>query len=248
MSSGELIKQETAVQETEAPANLLDVIARAAADPRVDMDKMERLLAMQERVMADQRKTAFFSALARLQARLEPIGKGGINKHTGSKYARLEDVDRQIKPLLASEGFALSFNEESSDGLMTRFSARLSHKDGHAEEKYMTVPVDAAAKNREGRSTRSAIQDAGSTASYARRYLIKLHLNIVEIDEDNDGQGSSEPISDDQVKDLDVLIKDSRADRAKFLDFMRVERLEDIVRRDYAKAVNALQTKQRRAQ
>jgi len=52
----------------EAQASVLDVIDRAARDPSVDVEKLERLLAIQERLLADQRKTAYFAALARLQA------------------------------------------------------------------------------------------------------------------------------------------------------------------------------------
>lgn len=244
MSSNELVKREP--EELEPP-NILQVITQLAKDPNFDADKLERLLAMQERVMADQRKQVFFSALSRLQARLKPIVKGGINPHTRSKYARLEDVDLAIRPLLDEFGFAFSFNEESSDGNMTRFSCRLSHEDGHAEEKYMTVPVDVAAKNREGRSTRSAIQDAGSTASYARRYLIKMHLNLVEVDEDTDGNPAA-TISDDQEKTIISMLEEGQADRAGFLTYMRVQNIGDILEADYPKAISALERKIRSRQ
>lgn len=236
--ASELVKRE----EAEAPANILQVIASAATDPHMDVEKMERLAALYERMADQQRKAAFFGALSRLQAKLGPIVKGGINLHTRTKYARLEDVDRTIKPLLAEEGFAFSFNEESSDGNLTRFSARLSHRDGHSEEKYMTVPVDAAAKNREGRSTRSAIQDAGSTSSYARRYLIKMHLNIVEVDEDTDGNPVA-TISDEQEKTLISMLEEAKADRAGFLKYMEADRVSEIRAADYQKAVNALEAK-----
>ena len=49
-------------------AALLQVIARAAADPAVDIDKMERLLAMQERVMERNAEAAFNDAMRAAQS------------------------------------------------------------------------------------------------------------------------------------------------------------------------------------
>ena len=56
----------TAVQKFEEPANqvaeyaggILAIIERAARDPSVDIDKMERLIAMQERVQSREAQTA----------------------------------------------------------------------------------------------------------------------------------------------------------------------------------------------
>ena len=45
--------------ETAEPVNLLAAIVRAASDPSVDVDKMERLMAMQERLEARQAKAAY---------------------------------------------------------------------------------------------------------------------------------------------------------------------------------------------
>src|SRR3990172_6987482 len=46
------------------PSDLLSVIARVVADPHTDIEKMERLLAMHERITAEQRKQAFATALS----------------------------------------------------------------------------------------------------------------------------------------------------------------------------------------
>ena len=47
---------------------LISMIERAARDPSVDIDKMERLLQMHERVEAKQRESAFNTAMAAVQA------------------------------------------------------------------------------------------------------------------------------------------------------------------------------------
>ena len=243
--SSELIKQDNAIQEvpdTSETAALLKVIASAATDPRVDIEKMERLLAMQERLMESQRKTAYVAAMSRLQARLPQIEKTGriiVKGVERSRYAPIEDIDVIIRPLLAEEGFAFSFDSESTDGKIFKLSARLSHRDGHSETKYLTLPIDAS-------DYRSSVQSIGSTVSYGKRQLIKMHLNLIEKMEDDDGQGGNQPISDEQIKTINTMIVDTKSDRKKFMDLIAgVERIEDIPARDYRRIMNALETKLR---
>ena len=233
-------KEETAVAAIEKPTNMLQIIASAVADPRCDIEKMERLFALQERFMEQERKTAFMGAMARLQADLPQINKYGQGKN--SKFAKLEDVDVVIRPLLAREGFSFSFDEESHDATTVTFVAWLAHAGGHRESKRLTVPVDVAAKNREGNSVRPAIQDAGSTVSYARRYLIKMMLNIIETNEDTDGERRT-PISAEQVGDLKAALEQVGMNVPKFLVFMGVGDLKEISAKDWKKALNAIEVK-----
>ncbi len=102
------------------PANLLQAIMHVATTPNLNIDTLERLMAMQERMEARQREQVFQSALARLQAEMPLIYKGGTNKHTGTKYARREDVQIVIRPLMEKFGFAFSFNEEDCEGDMKK--------------------------------------------------------------------------------------------------------------------------------
>ena len=237
----EIQKRDTALPaEVPEASNLLEVIARAVCDPRMDVEKMERLLVMHQTITAEQHKVAFMAALGRLQAKLPQIQKSGriiINDKERMRYAKLEDIDVVIRPLLSDEGFAFSFDSESTDGKLFKLSCTLARK-GHSETKYLLLPLDAS-------DYRSNVQSIGSTVSYGKRQLIKMHLNLIERDEDDDGNGGAQPISADQIKDLETMIQDSKANKAKFLEFMGVERLDDILKRQYEKAVNALQVKKR---
>lgn len=228
-------------EEARAETSLLAVIASAATDPRVDVDKMERLLAMQRTIMAEQRQTAFAGALSRLQARLPQINKAGriiVKGNERSRYARIEDIDLAIRPLLAEEGFAFSFDSDSTDAKIFKLSCKLSHREGHSETKFIVLPIDAS-------EYRSNVQSIGSTVSYGKRQLIKMHLNIVERNEDDDGQGGSKPITEDQAKDLHSMLTEVRADKARFLTFMGVDAVESILARDYKRAISALEQKRR---
>ena len=222
------------------PSDLLTVISRAVSDPDLDVEKMERLLAMHERITAEQRKTAFMAALSRLQAIVPQIEKNGqiiVKGVERSRYARLEDIDAVIRPILAAEGFAFSFDSTSNDGKLHVLSCKMSHAEGHSETKTIVLPMDSS-------NYRSDVQSIGSTVSYARRQLIKMHLNIIERGEDVDGN-SLEPISAEQVQDIEALMSEVGADEAKFLVYVGVESLAAIRERDFKRAISALESKRR---
>ncbi len=231
------------VKPSDEATNLLQVISQAVADPRMDVEKMKALLDMHERIMKDQRQVAFAAAMTRLQAKLPSMKKHGVAKN--SKYARLEDIHVVIKPLLAEEGFSFSFDEESCTDKTQTFIAKLSHREGHSETKRLTVAIDTAATNRDGRSVRPAIQDNGSTVSYARRYLIKMHLDIVEEDEDTNGE-SLKPITDEQTKDLIAMVNEAGMDKDRFLVYMQVGEFKDILAKDWQKALTAVRAKNKK--
>lgn len=181
--------QSTAVATTEASepidlsGGLLGVIARAARDPGVDIDKMERLLEMQERVLAREAKTAYAVALAELQPRLPIISERGkiLNRENKvqSTYAFWEDVNEQIRPMLSEAGFSLSFRTGKSGNDIT-VTGVLTHKDGHSEETTISLPAD-------GSGNKNAVQAVASSTSYGKRYTAFALLNITTKGEDDDG-------------------------------------------------------------
>ena len=174
----------------EYSAGLMEVIARAASDPNVDIDKMERLIAMQERVQARDAAVAFNGALARLQPNLPIISeRGGIKDRAGnvqSTYALWEDVNEAIRPLLAAEGFALRF-KVSREGDQISVTGILSHSDGHSDETTLTLPTDTS-------GSKNAVQAVGSSTQYGKRYTAFALLNITSTGEDDDGASATHVI------------------------------------------------------
>lgn len=185
--------------------------------------------------MADQRRVEFFAAMGRLTDKLPPIVKRGQSHH--GAYARLEDIDREIRPLLAGEGFSLSFDSVPAEGKV-RVSCTLRHAAGHSETKTIDLPLDTS-------GSKNGAQSVISTVSYGRRALTKMFFNLVEAGEDTDGNDPG-TISDDEEKTLISMLEESKANRAKFLEYMKVEKVSDIPSRDYRKAVTMLEEKIRR--
>jgi hypothetical protein len=236
MTSEVVVGADTAVPEPIQSASILAVIDKMANSPTLTKDAVEaveKLLAMQERRDAQERERLFAAALGRVQGLVPPIGKHG--RTDKAAYAKLEDIDKAIRPLYAAEGFSLTFNTEFQEGrvLMT---ARLRHRDGHFEEKALVLPIDTGAG-------RNATQAVGSTVSYGRRHLTKMLFNVVETDEDDDGKGVPLKISVEQSRYLEEFVEEIGGNKQKFLDWLKVGQFTDISEADYGKAEKFLAKK-----
>ena len=88
-----------------APDSIIQVIQQAATDPNVDIDKMERLMQMHERLVAKQDETAFNNAMADAQTDIRRVAADSRNEQTHSDYASYAALDRAIRPVTQSMGF-----------------------------------------------------------------------------------------------------------------------------------------------
>lgn len=224
---------------------MLEIISNMVNTPgKIDVEALHRLLDFQERIEKRDAEREFILAFNHLQSQLTPIGKNGKNAQ-GKPYATFEDAMRSVQPLLTENGFAVSFDEEEVTAAGVRFSMKLMHTRGHFQVTRRTFPMDVAAVNREGKATRPAIQDAGSTSSYAKRYLLFQALNLVAAGEDTDGNSVAR-ISVDQATVLRDLIKETGTNIDVFLQMIAgAPSIDEILARDYGRCENALKTKKR---
>lgn len=157
-------------------AALMATITRAAADPNVDIEKMERLMEMYERVQKRQAAAAFAADLAEMQDELPIVAERG-DAAGRYKYALWEDINAAIKPVLKKHGFALSFRTDFSDGISV--TGVLTHKEGHREETTIKLPADPS-------GNKNAVQAVASSVSYGKRYAAGALLNLTSHAEDDD--------------------------------------------------------------
>lgn len=238
-------RAELAPQPDEARA-VLATIMNIAKDPTVKVETVERLFALHEKMVADQARVAFKAALARLQEKLPRITKQGHAKVEkdgrlirDTPFARYEDIDAAVRGPCSAEGFAFSFDSKTVQGVTT-FSCEMSHREGHSETKYLTLPVDdSGGKNK--------IQGMGSSVSYARRYLLSMHLNLITVGEDDDGAGGSEPVTREQAASIREHLEAAGRTPERFLRFMGVAAFEDILARDYQRALHFIEEAKRSA-
>lgn len=182
-----LIVPQREIREVVSADPMLAMIERAARDPGMDIDKLERLFALHRESQAQERKTAYNAAMARVQAKLKPVYRDAVNNQTSSPYARLETISDAINPIVTEEGFSLSFDtEDCPKADHIRIVCDVMHSAGHSERKHFDLALDNVGFK--GNPNKTAIQASGSTISYGRRYLKLMVFDVTLTNEDNDGQ------------------------------------------------------------
>lgn len=217
----------------------LAVIERLATNPEVDPEKIDRFLQMKERVDAKRAEMAFNAAFAEMQEELPVIEENGIIKvgeQIRSRYARFEDINDVIKPILKAHGFAIMYKTSSQKGEVT-VTGVLTHREGHRETSELTLEADTS-------GSKNSVQSIGSSTQYGKRYVVNALLNLTSRGQDDDGKrGATQLISESQVADLNALIDEVKADKAKFCQYFKVDKVESIPADSFKRAVAALRKK-----
>ena len=244
-----------AAPPSDSPSTVMALIERAALDPSAGVEKLDRMMAMYERLKAREAELAFNGAKGRILKKLagikivknRPVLSDIDNgKQRGTveafKYAPLEEIDKHLRPLLAEEEMDLSYSDEPCDGGGILVRGRLKHlPSGHYEDSFMPAPPDTT-------GGKSNVQAVGSTNSFLRRYVACNIFNIVVVGDDDDGTGGT--IDEAQARTIVELIKKAKVG-PKFLKYMRARSVEEagsleaavatIAARDYRKAVSTLE-------
>jgi hypothetical protein len=166
---------------------LMSFIERAAINPDFDVQKFGELLRMQREMEHDQSRRAFNQAMASAQAAMPPVVRSATNKHLGNKYAKLEDVDREMRPIYTEHGFSVRFGSAPAAEGYIRITCTVAHSAGYFEENYLDAPTNNVG-SQGGRTASTGVQAVGSAVTYLRRYLLGMVFNIVLADDDDDGE------------------------------------------------------------
>jgi hypothetical protein len=165
-------------------AALLRVLDRAAADPNSDLERLDRLATLYERMVAREAERKFNAALVKLQPKLpvldehgEICGPDGAVRAT---YATWEDTVEATRPILARHGFSLTFRPGRPAGGGLSVTGVLRHEAGHKEVAELELPADTS-------GDKNPVQAVGSTMSYGQRYVARMLLNLISRGEDDDG-------------------------------------------------------------
>jgi hypothetical protein len=168
--------------------DVMTVIERVASNPDADITKLERLIELKRTIDADHARAEFYAAFAEMQGEIPEITEKGEIKVDGqvrSRFAKNEDIQKVVKPILQAHGFALSFrNEFIPEMKALRVIGILSHRSGHSERDEFIAAADTS-------GSKNAIQALGSTRSYGQRYTTIALLNIATR-EDDDGHKSEQ--------------------------------------------------------
>lgn len=163
---------------------VVTMLERVLTAPEFDIDRAERLWAMQKEIRAEQAKAEFVEAMSQMQSLIPAIKRTGeIKNNSGSvqsTYAKWEHINEAIGPVLRDHGFALSFRV-NQEGPKITVNCILSHRAGHHESTNVELAPDTS-------GSKNAPQAVVSAISYGKRVTASALLNITSFDEDDDGQ------------------------------------------------------------
>lgn len=169
-------REESRAVATTSPTHLIEMAINQGAD----VDKLERLMDMQERWERREAEKAFNRSITIFQSSCPRIVKS--KQGHGYKYATLGDIHAQIKETAQQCGISWRWEtKEQTDERLT-VSCIVTHLDGHSRSTESTVFIEA------GNKMQSRTQMVGVATTYAQRYSLIGALGISTADEDMDGR------------------------------------------------------------
>ena len=216
----------------------------ALAIEKGDLDKVEKMMELQERYEAKEAKKEYIAAMAAFKANPPKIEKDAHVNYTHSKgttdyrHATLANVTEKINSALSEHGLSSAW-ETNQDEKGISVTCKITHVMGHSESTTLRAAADVS-------GGKNAIQAIGSTVTYLQRYTLKSLCGLAESAFDDDGAGSeAEYITEDQMATINEWIETTKADLVKFKKYMGVDGLDKILAKDYKKALNALKRKEK---
>lgn len=185
-----------------APSTAVAVMAlieRAVLDPNFNVEKMEALLKIKERLDAEEARKAFVRALAEFKAEAPAVKKTKQVKFTTNsgttqyKHATIGQTVAIIAPHLSKFGLSTRWTVAQKDGKIT-VTCILTHELGHSESVMLEAPYDAS-------GGKNAIQAIVSAKSYLERHTLMAVTGLAAQDEDDDGKASGKAPAPEKIAD-----------------------------------------------
>lgn len=230
-----------------ATGGFMAIIDKASSLDNIDVDKLERMMAMQLQWEERQGEVELGDALSRIHAKLSTIriiktksvgydlvkGDPSKGQKEAFKYTPIEDIDKAVRPLLDAENIRPSYTMKNAGNGIYEIICRLSRGRNFVESSIF-MPMDTS-------GGKNNAQGMGSAQQYGNRRSLCAALNIVTVGEDNDAQGA--PITDEQAKEIKDGLQEAGLDVAKFLKNLKVDSVEQIPTKDYGRAISAIDAK-----
>lgn len=230
------------VQQPNESAAILSLIERMASDPSIDLDRVERVIAMRDELERKAAEREFNAAMAAAQREMGTVSNNAANPQTKSRYATYDQLDRALRPIYTKHGFALSFDEQDSPkSEHIRVICILTHANGFSRTYHRDMPADG--KGAKGGDVMTKTHAIGAAASYGMRYLLRGIFNVATGEGDTDGDMPGDLITDEQREKLLAVADEVGADLAKFCAYFKVESVAGLPAKLFDRAMASLESK-----
>lgn len=200
----------------------------AAAGNGTSIEHIAKLMELKEQHEQREAEKAFNTDYARMSAEIPRVPRNGVvslkrdGKDLGSyNFARLEDIDRAVRPIMARYGFSITFDAQPrlAEGGGVIVTGYLRHESGHS----ISASIDIALDSGPGRSNNQA---RGGSVTFGRRYVTEMLLNIVREGADTDDAQTT--ISAEQALQIESLIAETGTNTAAFLEIYGAQSVIDL--------------------
>jgi hypothetical protein len=160
-------------------------ILQIAVQQGANVDKLAKLLELQERWQANQARQAYNAAMAKFKQRPPKITKNKHVKFDDTEYdhATLDHVTEAITETLSAVGISHKWKMCQSSEISV--TCVLTHEMGHSEETTLKASPDTS-------GSKNSIQAIGSTVTYLERYTLLASVGLAAAGMDNDGRAADE--------------------------------------------------------
>lgn len=233
----------------------LDIL-KYSLDNGVQPAQLKEMMDLSNQWRAQEAADRFGVALSSVQSECPLIFKG--RQADRYSFAGFDDIWSVVRPIAAKNGLSVSFSQPKAESGWYEIVVHL-RVGLHTEARPFSVPLDglqAILQEIANKQKLTLPQAYGFWLSYQKRYAFCAALNIVVTNEDNDGAGQKDRLIDEaEVAEINDLIAKFKATGTKFhfdkfLQWLQVERLEDLTIRGYQMAVDDLKrniTEQKKA-
>jgi hypothetical protein len=230
----------------ELPASFLErIIASGLTDPAA----IGKLVELQERIERMHAQSAYTVAMNAAQKEMPRVLRSKINTQTGSKYAPLEDVLKDVVPIYTKHGFSVSFGEGTPGAAgSVKIVCDVMHTSGHSVRYELEGGLDTSGIK--GSTNKTDIQGKGSSVSYLRRYMLCMVFNVAIGDSDTDGNAAVPTVTPEEFDGLNGFFRKLEPEtQERVLAWMseasksEVKELGQCPRKLYKQALSFLQRK-----
>jgi hypothetical protein len=181
------------------------VLLERMVGSNVDPASLREMMELCRTYRAEIAKAEFEKAMNACQREMPTVVRDKTNTEIGKRYATVEQVQSDTKPIYGPHGFNLFFTTSPHpEPDIVDVHLDISHVSGHTKRATLAnVALDT--KGPKGGATKTGIQGLMSSISYAQGRLIRMVFNIIVADEDRDGV--SEGLSQQQLMEAEKALK-----------------------------------------
>jgi len=227
--------------EVRGPSSLIEMALSKGADEKA-LEKLEKVLELQERWEAKEAKKAYVKAMAEFKKEAPAIIKDKENAQFKSRYSSIDALVNSAIPVLSKNEISHNWSFGTHENNWPSVTCTLTHSMGHQESVTMSAPPDTS-----GGNSKNPIQQIKSTQTYLKIATFEAVTGLVSsegnLDDDGNSSGGIEPISPKQKAELVKEMANRKIDVKGFNKHLGINSIDELPATRFVEALTAARAK-----